>query len=327
MLIDLSIHSFSLWHHFAREPGFGPLEFGNLAKSLGFSGINVSLNNPDFRHLGGTEPWRIDQLAQWCRDKDMRLEVDTSGTDPAHLSRLLGVAARAGATHLRTYTRHSGTPADMMKRTIADLRAVLPAAVETGVTLVLENHEDFTGPELARILRAVDHPRLRVLYDYGNAQMVLEDPQAALAAVLPFVASVHIKDHVMVAPEDAGGRLLVAGVPMGEGNLPIQGLTQRLIAAGLRRFCFENVWAYSAPIRPGRLPLGDVVLGQGAFAYLRPPFDAARIVLDQSRHSGPELVALERAALDRGLLWFGTLLGDMGLSVRQPGVSPLLPPA
>jgi hypothetical protein len=321
MKIDLSIHSFSLWHHFAHTPGFGAIAFGELARDLGFSGINLSLNDANFRHLGGTEDWRIDQLSLWCQDRDMRLELDTSGTDPAHLTRLLRVAARAGASHLRTYTRHGGTPAQMMAQTIADLAAVMPEAAAAGVTLVLENHEDFTGPELAQILRAVGHPRLRILYDYGNAQMVLEDPEAALAAVLPFVESVHIKDHVMVSPEDAGGRLQVAGVPMGEGFLPIERLTQALLAAGLRRFCFENVWAYSAPIRPGRAPLEGVVLGTGSFAFLRPPFDPAWIILDQSLHSGPELARLERQALDRGLDWFKDLLAQIGLEVRKPGQS------
>lgn len=318
MLIDLSLHSFSLWHHFAHVAGFGALEFGALAKERGFSGINLSLNDARFRHLGGTEPWRVDQLSHWCRRNDMTLEVDTSGTDPAHLARLLGVAARAGASHLRTYTRHSGTPARMMAATIADLRAAMAAARDTGVVIVLENHEDFTGPELARILRAVDDPQLRILYDYGNAQMVLEDPEAALDAVLPFVASVHIKDHVMVAPEHAGGSLRVAGVPMGQGNLPIAALTRRLIGAGLRRFCFENVWAYSAPIRPGAMPLGSVVLGQGAFAFAPPPFDPARLVLDQAAHAPADLVRLEFLALDRGLDWFQRLLADLALSVRRP---------
>lgn len=318
MLIDLSLHSFSLWHHFAHVPGFGPLEFGSLAKSRGFSGINLSLNDANFRHLGGTEGWRVDQLNQWCRAQDMRLEVDTSGTDPAHLARLLAVAARAGASHLRTYTRHSGTPAQMIEATITDLRAAMAAAVDTGVVIVLENHEDFTGPELARILRAVNHENLRILYDYGNAQMVMEDPEAALDAVLPYVGSVHIKDHVLVAATEGAGQVRVAGVPMGQGNLPIARLTQALIDAGLRRFCFENVWAYCAPIRAGRAPLGKVVLGQGAFAFLPPPFDPARIVLDQRALASADLVRLERQALDRGQEWFSGVLREMSLTVRQP---------
>lgn len=318
MIIDLSIHSFSLWHHFRHVPGFDPLEYGELCRDLGFSGINLSLNDSSFRHLGGTEGWRLDALNAWCQRRNMRLEVDTSGTDPAHLARMIEAAARAGASHLRTYTRHGGTPEHMMAATIADLSLAMPEAEAAGITIVLENHEDFTGPELARIVCAVDHPRLRILYDYGNSQMVLEDPEAALDAVLPLVDSVHIKDHVLVAPEDAGGRLMVAGVPMGEGFLPIRHLTERLLGAGLRRLCFENVWAYSAPIGPGRVPLAEVTPGAGSFAFLRPPFDPARLVLDPSRHSGAEMVALERAALDRGVAWFRALLAEMGVKVRKP---------
>ncbi len=126
--------------------------------------------------------------------------------------------------------------------------------------IVLENHEDFTGPELAGIVDRVNHPNLKILYDYGNSQMVLEDPIAALEAVLPHVLSVHFKDHVMIRAEDAG-QLTVAGVPVGDGFLPLAELTHRLLSHGLRRFTFENVWAYSAPIQDGRKALDGVNLG------------------------------------------------------------------
>lgn len=229
---------------------------------------------------------------------------------------MIGVAAALGARSLRTYTRHAGTQSEMAAATIADLTAVMADTEAANVTIVLENHEDFTGPELAAIVRAVDHPRLAILYDYGNSQMVLEDPTEALEAVLPYVASVHVKDHVMVRAEHAG-RLTVAGVPMGEGFLPISQLTQRLLAAGLRRICFENVWAYTAPIRAGRTPIGAVRLGEGAFRYLEPPFNPERIILDQSKHATSELVRLERNALDRGVRWFRQELDKLGVVVRK----------
>lgn len=316
MKVDLSIHSFSLWHHFKHVPGFGAVAFAELCRELGFTGVNLSLNDPQFRHLGGTEAWRIREFRQWIDRSGMRLEVDTSNTAPQHMARMIAVAAELGAGSLRTYTRHGGTPAEMMAATAADLAAVMGVAEEHGVTVVLENHEDFTGPEVAAIMHSVNHPRLRVLYDYGNSQMVLEDPEAALEAVLPFVASVHVKDHVMVRAEHAG-RLTVAGVPMGEGFLPVRRITARLLEAGLRRLCFENVWAYAAPIRAGRSPLDGVVLGEGSFRYLDPPFDPARVVLDQTALSGLELVRLERAALDRGLAWFRAELAALSVEIAQ----------
>jgi len=316
MTIDLAIHSFSLWHHFAHAPKFGPIAYIDLAEELGFTGINLSLNNPNYRHLGGKEHWRMDEVRTRLAASNMSLEIDTSGTEPNHMKTLLDIARRMGALSLRTYTRHTGTIAEMIQKTTADLEQVVAHADHVGVTIVLENHEDFTGPELAEIVNAVDHPRLKILYDYGNSQMVLEDPERALEAVLPHVHSVHIKDHVMVSAEDAG-HLTVAGVPMGEGFLPIEALTRRLYDAGLRRFTFENVWAYSARIQPGRVPQDEVQLGEGSFRYLKPPFDPARIILDQTSFSGTELVRLERDALLRGLASFGNTLADLNISISR----------
>lgn len=311
MHIDLTIHSFSLWHHFAHEPGFDAIAFADLARVYGLSGISLSLNDSDYRHLGGRDRTRMDTLRNHLARTGMSLEIDTSGTDLAHVRELLEVAARMGADTLRTYTRHAGTPMEMLASTQADLAQVVHDADRLGITIVLENHEDFTGPELARIVEGVDHPRLKILYDYGNAQMVLEDPDAALSAVLPHVHSVHVKDHVMVRAEDAG-RLTVAGVPMGEGALPIARLTKRLLAQGLRRFTFENVWGYTAPIQNGRTPLAGVTLGEGSFAYATPPFHPGYLVLDQSALSAQQLVTLERAALDRGLAWYKSCLRGLG---------------
>lgn len=320
MIIDLSIHSFSLWHHFRHIPGFDAIAYADLCQSLGFTGINLSLNDANYRHLGGRDVARMDALRTWLEAAGMSLEVDTSGTEPVHLHEMIAVAKRMGARTLRTYTRHRGTPAQMAAATARDLAAAMQDAARAGVVVVLENHEDFTGPELAGIVKSVGHPNLGILYDYGNSQMVLEDPEAALEAVLPYVVSVHVKDHVMIRAEDAAangsGQLTVAGVPMGEGFLPIRRLTERLLAQGLRRICFENVWAYSAPIRAGRAPLAGVVLGQGAFRYLDPPFDPARVMLDPAALSGAELVAQERAALERGLEYFRRELTGLGAVVR-----------
>ena len=314
MQVEPTIHSYSLTHHFALKPGFDCVEYADLAASLGFRGISLSLNNPDYRHLGGREVWRMDRLRDHLAGLGFSLEVDTSGTDPAHMAEMLRVAARMGATSLRTYTKAGGTVAEMMATTTRDLAAVVSLAADLGVVIVLENHEDFTGPELARIVETVDHPNLKILYDYGNSQMVLEDPEAALEAVLPHVHSVHFKDHVMVRAEHAG-RLTVAGVPVGDGFLPLDRLTRRLLDQGLRRFTFENVWAYSAGIRDGRDPQPGVTLGSGSFAYLEPPFDPVRVMLDQSRLTPDERVALEQQALIRGVQAFRAVLERQGCAI------------
>lgn len=318
MIIDLSVHSFTMWHHFCHAPGFDAMAYIDMMEGLGFTGINLSLNDASYRHLGGREPERMDRVRERLGRSGMSLEIDTSGTEPDHLRTMIGVAARMGAASLRLYTRHRGTPEEMMARTIADLSAVMPAAERAGIVLVIENHEDFTGPELARIVDAIGHPNLKVLYDYGNSQMVLEDPQEALTAVLPHVHSVHVKDHVMVR-DPVSGDLVVAGVPVGDGFLPVNDLTARLLDQGLRRITYENVWAYSAPIQSGRQPIGNARLGEGSFRFAEPPFPPEFLILDQSQFAPEELVRLERDAFMRGLDAFKAMLEELGVTGYRAG--------
>nr|WP_298105020.1 TIM barrel protein [uncultured Shinella sp.] len=187
MIVDGTLHSYSLRFRFAHEVGFDAIAFIELAASLGFSGVSLSLNDANYRHLGGREPFRMDAVRRRLEALDMSLEIDTSGTDVIHMSELLHVASRMGARSMRSYTRHRGDTGEMMRATVHDLSQVMPLAKDLGVVVVLENREDFTGPELACIVETVAHSHLKILYDYGNSQMVLKDSEAALEAVLPHV--------------------------------------------------------------------------------------------------------------------------------------------
>jgi sugar phosphate isomerase/epimerase len=251
--IGLHVHSFGLRFHFRHEPGFDVFRFIELAAEQGFTGVNISANGPRFRDLGGTTPAHFERVRSKLISLGMKVELDTSGTGPAHLREMLDVATAVGADQLRTYTRFSGTSSEMIAATVRDLAEVAPAAEQRKVNILLENHEDFRGSAIADILSQVDHPRIRALFDYGNSQMVGEDPLEALEAMAPFATAVHMKDHVVVEHDDS---LHVQGVVMGTGKLPIAEMTDRLYETGLRRFCFENVWGYTAPIKvaSGTLP-------------------------------------------------------------------------
>lgn len=302
--VDLALRSLSLRHLFAGAPGFGPIQFIDLAESLGFTGISLAVDGAGYRHLGGTEPWRMDQMRARLARSAMSLAIETDGTHPGHLRTMIDVAVRMGAGSLRFHSRHSGTIRDRMKRTVAELLESTPYAADRNVMLAIESYGDFTGPELAAIVEAVDHAQLKIHFDYGNSQVVLEDPIAALVATLPRIHGANISDHVLIEAPHAAGRLTVAGVPTGEGFLPIRELTRRLLDHGLRSLTFDSAWSRSAAAAAGREPLATVRLGHGSFRFLAPPFDPARVVLDPARHGGEELVRLERAALDRGLAWF-----------------------
>jgi sugar phosphate isomerase/epimerase len=301
--IEVHVHSFSMRHHLRSDPDFDVFAYLGFAADQGFTGVNISANGPGLRDLGGTTPEHFADVRAALAEHDLRCELDTSDTRPEHLTSMLHVAAAVGADQLRVYTKYEGPLRDLQAWTVRDLREVAPVAEDLGIRLVLENHEDFQGRAIAEILAAVDHPHVRALYDYGNSQMVGEEPLVALDEMLPWVTAVHVKDHVVVHD---GERRWVQGVAIGDGRLPIAEQTRRLAAGGLRRFCFENVWGYVAPVVVDEIP------DEPSFSL-----DHPHRLLRSDRLPVDEAIRGERAAFDRGWAWWRASLAADGFVIRR----------
>jgi sugar phosphate isomerase/epimerase len=93
-------------------------------------------------------------------------------------------------------------PDDLLPKIVAGLRAAAAIADEYDVTLGLENVRSCwgnTGHNAARILAAVDHPRLRAIWDPGNDYVSGGVPYPdGYRAVLPYIVHVHVKDAAVV---------------------------------------------------------------------------------------------------------------------------------
>jgi len=310
--IRLALHSFSLEQHFLHKPGFDAFAFLAHADALGMSGVHLSMNGYNFRCAGGTDPARLAAIAADAAARGLFVETDTSGTDPDHLAAMARAARQIGADRLRTYTRHKGSPAEVAAATIADLGAAAPRVADEGVTLLLENHEDFTGAEVAAILDAVDHPAVAALYDFGNSMNVVEEPLDAARAMARHVRSVHLKDHVVVHQE---GQPLVVGVPNGAGRIDIPAILGLLIdEAGLERVCVESCYGYTAPLTRNAERLA-AASGSRTFGAVEPPYDEATILLDAAALRRADPAALfnhELAAVARGAAHLRGVLRDLG---------------
>lgn len=304
-VVQLYLHTYSLRFHLQHQPGFDVFAFIERAAAEGFVGVCISANDAHYRHLGNVEPARLAAIRNHLEQHHLACDIDTSGTAPAHLRKILHIAQTVGARQLRTYTRYSLPPAELVARTIRDLQAIAPLAAKLGVTVLLENHEMMKGEEIAAVISAVNHPAIAALFDYGNSQMVMEEPATALAAMAPFSRSAHLKDHVMLpAEESPNGRLSVLGVPIGEGYLPIIPLTQSLLDAGCTRIAFENSWGYYAPVKPERLSVETAVaLGQDSFRFAQPPINNKRYLLYPDQFTPAELIQLEDETHQRSLAW------------------------
>jgi sugar phosphate isomerase/epimerase len=311
--LQLYLHTYSLRFHLAHQPGFDVFAFIERAAAEGFNGVCLSANDAHYRHLGSNEPSRLAAIRACLQVHNLACDVDTSGTEPDHLRAMLSIVKAIGAEQLRTYTRYNLPPAQLVSQTVADLRTVAPFATELGVRVLLENHEVMTGGQIAEVITAVNHhPHIAALFDYGNSQMVMEEPMAALAAMAPFSQSAHLKDHVMLSAEQSpNGRLSVLGVPLGEGYLPIIPLTQGLLQAGCTRIAFENSWGYYAPVKPERLTAETAeLLGHGSFRFAQPPITNGRYLIHPEQFTPAHLVQMEDEAHQHSVAWLRQVFAE-----------------
>lgn len=310
--IDLFIHTYSFRFRLMHDPNFGIADLLDRAVSDGNCGVGLNVNGPNLRFLGGDSPDHIRMVAAAIRDRGLDVDIETSSTDPAHLTCLLDVAVALGAKHLRTYTRHTGPRDKVHDATIRDLVQAAPVAEDRGIPILLENHEEFTGVEVARILQRVDHPFVAALYDYGNSMMLREDPLEALDAMLPWTRKAHLKDHVVMHG-------MVCGAPVGMGVVPVIEITRRLLEAGVTRIGFENVWSYTCPFRPRLDGLPEEPVDNPMFREHRDPDDPAFFLSDvqaEVERDPARIIELEEVSYQRALAQWGRLITEAGMTIR-----------
>jgi 3-oxoisoapionate decarboxylase len=95
-----------------------------------------------------------------------------------------------------------------------------PLASKAGVTLLIENHQDFTSRELVDLCERFGDG-VRIVYDTANSFPVAEAPLDFTRVVAPYVRYVHAKDY-RVQFTDEGIRLVRC--PTGDGAVPFKEL-------------------------------------------------------------------------------------------------------
>jgi D-psicose/D-tagatose/L-ribulose 3-epimerase len=102
----------------------------------------------------------------------------------------------------------SGAPpaAEEKARAVEYLREVAPYAEERGVTIVLEYLNRFemyltnTAADLAALVREVDHPSVRMMYDTFHAHIEEKDPRTALQDCKDVLVHVHLSENDRSTP-------------------------------------------------------------------------------------------------------------------------------
>jgi L-ribulose-5-phosphate 3-epimerase len=136
------------------------------------------------------------QLVCWAIDTDLTAaDADARREQLAHIGRAIEVARFLGGPLLRITTGGQEGDPDAVGRVVEALRAVLPAAMASGVKLAIENHFGLSADPrvLAEIIQAVHSPHVGVCLDLGNFRE--GEAEQGIQALAPHAIHVHAKSY------------------------------------------------------------------------------------------------------------------------------------
>jgi sugar phosphate isomerase/epimerase len=134
---------------------------------------------------------------------------------------------------------------------IAEIRAGLgrlaPATADHGITVAMENHQDFGSAELVAFCEEAGD-NIGITFDCGNAFPVAESPLSFARTAAARIRHVHLKDY-RVQFTDEGYRLVRCAI--GDGAVPFRQIFDLLLADGR---------SLTASLEPGALEARHVRL-------------------------------------------------------------------
>jgi len=226
-----------------------------LARDSGWTGLEVRAAPDEPVHTGLTPAQRsaavadLDGVPVVCIASYVRVAApgDSAVADAlahAHL------AADLGAQAVRVFpgALQAGPRADALAvERLTAIAARLPGDVE----IWLETHDSHPrGVDVARVLAAVGHPRVRAIWDVLHPWRVGEALTVTAAALHPYLAHVQVKD--VASPEER------TPLPLGAGSVPlgdVLALLRRLGYDGWLSLEWEGKWHPAAGPLPEALAL------------------------------------------------------------------------
>jgi sugar phosphate isomerase/epimerase len=174
--------------------------------------------------------------------QDVFASTHTYEDQPRLARRALDIASLSGARVIRVFSYWRTTQPDAcFDRVVAALRNLADQAAERGIVIGLENEHACnigTGAEAGRLLAALDHPALKVIWDPANAFVLGETPYPDGYSRLPRerIVHVHAKDCVLVDNRPLWG-------PIGEMGLDWPGQIRALVRDGYQgAISLETHW-------------------------------------------------------------------------------------
>ncbi|MFE6972852.1 sugar phosphate isomerase/epimerase family protein [Streptomyces sp. NPDC057682] len=189
-----------------------------LYLDMGLAKVNPYANAeaPEVRELGnGDYTAGMIRMMRACAEIDCReLWVGTANYKP-----------RLPGYHVFDRFRTDAPWSDQLAGIEKFLRVLRPAALDLGIHLNVETHEEITSFEVVRLVEAVGPDAVGITYDSANVVARAEDPVEAARRVAPYVRMSHVRDVALFRTDYGIGRMLA---PCGEGVMDWQAILRAL---------------------------------------------------------------------------------------------------
>ncbi|MTH64122.1 sugar phosphate isomerase/epimerase family protein [Paracoccus shanxieyensis] len=240
------------------------------AQALGVEGISVESfmlppGTPDLAGLRqALDQAGLDRMWAWGHPKGLG-----SGLIPEalqDLNRHAGYAAAVGARVMRICAGGRGTRtlswAEHKALLVPLLERAIDHAADLGVMLAIENHIDFSAPELVELVETLGPEHIGVCLDTANNLRTFDDPSEVIASLAPYARAVHLKDVTAFrgSPRNFG---FWPSVATGSGLIDMPFALDCLDRAG-----FDGLLAIEFDYLHPRYPDEDAALGE-SIAWLR----------------------------------------------------------
>jgi sugar phosphate isomerase/epimerase len=171
------------------------------------------------------------------------------------LVRHIELASDLGAPFVRAFAgvREDDAPEqDLYLRVVSELAGVVDFAVEAGVVIAIEQHDDFDrATQIGAILDLLDHPGLGAVWDVANGWAAGESPHVGLEAIRGRICYAQLKDG-------SGPREDWWPTSFGSGDVPLAAAIRELHSTGKPvPISIEWLRAWSADLAPPEIGLPE----------------------------------------------------------------------
>ena len=166
----------------------------------------------------------LSHLRRHAGELGISLEIGISGISQMILEKALQVAAELDARILRAVIDGGKiTP----EEAISPIETVLPLLDKQGVYLCVENHFRFTPAEIVKLIKKLNHDKVKVCLDPLNSIARFIGPEESIRLLSSFTKTAHLKD-AHIQREGTGWR--IRGTPLGQGQVDLEGYVRALPA-------------------------------------------------------------------------------------------------